>query len=43
MLIKKVMKIREIDGVTDTKTLRVHDYVSTSPNAVGDFHVEPAP
>ena len=42
-LIKKVMKIREIDGVTDTKTLRVHDYVSTSPNAVGDFHVEPAP
>jgi hypothetical protein len=38
----KIMNIRRIDGVTRTTSLRVIDYVSTSPNAPADHRVEPA-
>jgi len=39
---RKVLKVREINGVERTKTLRVMDYVSTSANAPDDHRVEPA-
>jgi len=44
-LLEQILAIREIPGVSATTTLRVHDYVSTSPNAIdlpGNHHVEPA-
>jgi hypothetical protein len=38
----KILDIRRIDGIKRTVSLRVIDYVSTSPNASGDHKVEEA-
>lgn len=39
---KKILKIREIDGVGRTTSMHVIDYVSTSANAPADHQVKPA-
>jgi hypothetical protein len=39
---QKLLRVREINGVERTKSLRVIDYVSTSDNAPDDHRVAPA-
>jgi hypothetical protein len=39
---RKIMALRDIDGVTRTESLHVIDYVSTSDHATGHHRVEPA-
>ena len=39
---RKLLRVRAINGVDRTKTLRVMDYVSTSANAPDDHRVAPA-
>jgi hypothetical protein len=38
----RILDIRRIEGVRRTTSLRVIDYVSTSPNAPDDHRVDPA-
>ena len=40
---EKIVGIRRIKGVKRTMSLRVFDYVSTSPNAPARNRVKPAP